>query len=289
MSEISKNISQVKLRMRRGAVVFGEVVYKPGGVCGPRIQRDYQLVVLHKGELDLRLDGRRIRVEARHAILLSPGHREHFIFSRERETHHSWCSIDVDAVPQKLRLLGQSGTPAPADSCTEALLALGKTMYFEGQDDPFLENSFHLSLGLALLTGFALGVHQTKTSTSVPGDQILGRAEEFIQNEFGQRLSLADIAAAAGVSRQHLLKLFRLRRGNTPTQILYERRLGVAADQLTHTGLSIREIAEHCGFANEFHFSRKFKEAYGKSPRDWRSEQWSQTTRTLSRSQLRQR
>jgi AraC-like DNA-binding protein len=278
MPEISKNISQVKLRMRRGAVVFGEVVYKPGGMCGPRIQRDYQLVVLHKGELDLRLDGRRIRVEARQAILLNPGHREHFIFSRDRETHHSWCSIDAGAVPQKLRrLLRLSGTPAATDSRTDSLLALGKTTFFEGQADPFLENSFHLSLGLTLLTGFALGVQQAKTSASRPGDQILKRAEQFIQNEFGRRLSLADMATAAGVSRQHLLKLFRLRRGITPTRLLYERRLDVAADQLTHTGLSIKEIADHCGFANEFHFSRKFKEAYEKSPRDWRSEQWSQT------------
>ena len=42
-----------------------------------------------------------------------------------------------------------------------------------------------------------------------------------------------------------------------------------------HTGLSIKEIAEHCGFANAFHFSRKFKLAYGQSPRLWRSQKWS--------------
>ena len=281
MSEISKNISQVKLRMRRGAVVFGEVVYKPGGVCGPRIQRDYQLVVLQKGELDLRLDGRRIRVEARHAILLSPGHREHFLFSRDRETHHSWCSIDANAVPRKLRrLLRLSGAPAPADSRTGSLLALGKATFFESQTDPFLENSFHLSLGLALLTGFALGMQQAKSSAARPGNRILERAEEFIQHEFRRRLSLADMAAGAGVSRQHLLKLFRLRHGSTPTHFLYERRLGVAADQLTHTGLSIREISDHCGFANEFHFSRKFKEAYEKSPSGWRNERWNILHRT---------
>lgn len=278
MSEISKNISQVKLRMRRGAVVFGEVVYAPGGVFGPRIQRDYQLVVLHKGELDLRLDSRQIWVETRHAILLSPSHREHFIFSRERETHHSWCSIDAYAVPRKLRrLLRLSGGPVPVDSLTDSLMTLGKAAFFESQSEPFLENSFHLSLGLALLTGFALGIQQVNASASRPGDQLLARAVEFIQNEFGRRLSLADMAAAAGVSRQHILKLFRLRRGITPTRFLFERRLGVAADHLMHTGLSIRVIADRCGFANEFHFSRKFKEAYGKSPRDWRSEQWSQT------------
>ena len=153
-------------------------------------------------------------------------------------------------------------------------MELGKTTFFEGRADPFLENTFHLSLGLALLTGFALGV-QAGIPVFSPGDQALARAERFILEEFGQRISLMDLAATAGVSRQHLLKLFRNRRGTTPTQYLYERRLWVAADELTHTGLSIKEIAEHCGFANAFHFSRKFKEAYRMSPRVWRSQKWS--------------
>jgi AraC-like DNA-binding protein len=275
MPEILKNISRVNLRMRRGAVVFGEVLYSPGGICGPRVQHDYQLVILHRGELDLRLDDKRMEIAAPHGILLSPGHREHFIFSRDRETHHSWCSIDAGAIPHKLRrLLRSSGKPSLADSRIEALMELGKTTFFEGQADPFLENTFHLSLGLALLTGFALGAH-ARIPVLSPGDRALARAEGFVLKEFGQRISLLDLATTAGVSRQHLLKLFRNRRGTTPTQYLYERRLWVAADQLTHTGLSIKEIAEQCGFANAFHFSRKFKEAYRMSPRAWRSQKWS--------------
>lgn len=272
--EILKNISRVNLQMRRGAVVFGDVVYSPGGICGPRINRDYQLVIMHQGEIDLHLDDKWIKVGARHAILLFPGHREHFIFSRDRETHHSWCSIDAGAVPQKLRgVLRSARKPVPVDSHTEALMDLGKTTFFEGGSDPSLENVFHLSLGLALLTGFALGA-QAGISVPGPGNQILTRAEKFISKESGRRISLADMATAAGVSRQHLLKLFRLRLGITPTQCLYQCRLGVAADQLAHTGLSIKEIAQHCGFANEFHFSRKFKETHGKSPRAWRAREW---------------
>jgi AraC-like DNA-binding protein len=277
MPEILRNISQVNLRMRRGAVVFGEVVYSPGGICGPRIQHDYQLVILHRGELNLRLDGKPIEVAARHAILLIPGHREHFIFSRDRETHHSWCSIDASAIPQKLRRTFRSSCkPAPVDSRIDLLMELGKTTFFEGLPAPNIENSFHLNLGLALLTGYALGV-QAKIPVLNPREQALVRVQQFILKEFGKRLSLMDLATAGGVSRQHLLKLFRNRRGASPIQYLFERRLSVAADQLAHTGLPIKAIAEFCGFANEFHFSRKFKEAYGKSPRVWRSQKWSST------------
>ncbi len=279
MPEILKNISQVKLRMRRGAVVFGEVIYSPGGVCGPRTQYDYQLVVLHRGELNLHLDDQLMTLAAPYAILLSPGHREHFVFSKSRETHHSWCSIDARAVPAKLRrLFRSSGKPALLDSNIKALMDLGKAIFHEGHPDIFLENTFHLNLGLALLTGFTLRI-DTRMPAVSQGNQALLRAEQFILKQFGQCVSLKQMAAAAGVSRQHLLKLFRHRHGTSPTHYLYERRLAVAADQLAHTGLSIKEIAEHCGFVNPFHFSRKFKQSYGLSPRSWRSQKWAVVVR----------
>lgn len=275
MSENIINISRTNLRMRRGNVVFGEVLYAPRGVCGPRLQRDYQLVVLHRGELDLRLNDKRIQIAAPQSILLSPGHREHFIFSREHETHHSWCSIDAKAVPEKLRRLFQSSCkPALVDSHTDLLMELGKTLSFAGQPDLDIENSFYLNLGLALLTGHALSL-EANIPAARPGEQTLSRAKQFVLKEFGRSLSLNDLATAANVSKPQLFKLFRDFMGASPMEYLYKQRLCAAAEKLVHTGLSIKEIAQGCGFANEFHFSRKFKKAYGKSPHAWRLQEWS--------------
>lgn len=266
--------------MRRGNVVFGEVLYGPQGVCGPRVQKDYQLVVLHRGELDLHLDDRRIHLDAPQSILLGPRHREHFIFSRNHETHHSWCSIDAKAVPEKLRQLFRSSCkPILANSHTHLLLELGKTVVFADQPELGIENSFYLNLGLALLTGHALYV-QADTRVSTPGGQALSRARQFILKEFARSLSLEDLAAAANVSKPQLLKLFRNFIGASPIQYLYEQRLCAAAEKLAHTGLAIKEIAQDCGFANEFHFSRKFKKAYGRNPRAWRLQEWSDTGKT---------
>ena len=256
--------------------MFGEVLYAPQGICGPRVQKDYQFVVLHRGELELFLDDQRIHVAAPQSILLSPGHREHFIFSRDHETHHSWCSIDAKVVPKKLRRLFRSSCkPAPVDLHTHSLMELGKTLSLAGQPDPDIENGFYLNLGLSLLTRQALSV-QADFRVSTPGEQALSRAKQFILKEFGRDLSLEDLAAAAKVSKPQLLKLFRDFIGVSPIQYLYERRLCAAAEKLAHTGLPIKEVARDCGFANEFHFSRKFKEAYGKNPRAWRQQEWAQ-------------
>lgn len=56
--------------------------------------------------------------------------------------------------------------------------------------------------------------------------------------------------------------------------------------KLAHTGLRIKDIARNRGFANEFHFSRKFKEAYGQNPRAWRQQNWAQPARNELRPEL---
>ena len=98
-----KKISRMNLLHLRGPVMVGDVVYPPGGAFGPRYQRDFQLVVIHAGELNLRQDDRKMHLRAGDGILLSPGHREVFAFARERETRHSWCTLQARAVPRELR------------------------------------------------------------------------------------------------------------------------------------------------------------------------------------------
>jgi AraC family transcriptional regulator of arabinose operon len=274
MTELLKNISQVNISIHRGKVVFGDVDYQPGGFCGPRVQSDYQLVVIHGGSLDLSLEARRIAVEPGHAILLSPGHREHFLFSRDAVTHHSWCSIQVDAVPAPMRrVFAAVREPAPFASHLAALLKIGLTQPSALPAGESLENSYFLGIGLALLSGFAISAKAGAVARG-PADEAKARLDEFVSCEYGNPLRLSDLSRAAGVSRQHLMKLFRERGWPTPTECLYRKRLETAADLLSHTGLSVGEIASRCGFANAFHFSRKFRLAYGRSPRDWRVVAW---------------
>ena len=103
MPRLRKKISTMNLLHLRGPVMVGDVVYPAGGRFGARIQRDFQLVAIHEGELDLVLDGVEIHVARGEGILLSPGHEERFTFARRRETRHSWCTIRLEAVPHALR------------------------------------------------------------------------------------------------------------------------------------------------------------------------------------------
>lgn len=255
-----------------GPVFFGDVTYPPGGALGPRTQGDFQLVIMHRGELELELDGRPIHVPAGCAILLYPGHREDFVFAREDQTRHSWCSITPEALPAPWsESLGRGSVPVPFGPRLSALLEIALAM------PPSTQADHGVALGLALaLCGEAarLARRQQLVPEAPHGDAAVAKARAFIQRELAQPLDLAQISRAAGVSRQHLLKLFRERGLPTPTEYLYARRLETAAHLLSHTGLSIAEISEQTGFTNPYHFSRKFSQTHGLSPRAWRQALW---------------
>ncbi len=138
-----------------------------------------------------------------------------------------------------------------------------------------LITSAHEALATSILCAFAATVLAGKRAGDPSGD-ILQRMERFIAEEYSRPVTLKDIARGACASRQHLLKLCRMTGKSTPTKLLYTVRLEAAAHLLLHTGFSIAQIAEQCGFANQFHFSRKFKQEYGSSPFSWRVQAWKQ-------------
>ena len=255
-----------------GPVVVGEVLYAPGGICGPRVQPDYQLVLLHEGELRLRLDGKRIiELAPGEAMLLAPGHREFFTFSKTGETRHSWCSVRPQAVPRELRReFAGLERPTPFLGRMNTLLDWCRAPVADAAVR--LQEGFFLGLALALLCDFGLAARREIRGPS--GSEALERMGSFLQAAYAEPLALAEIARKAGVSPQHLLKLCRKHGLATPTEQLYRKRLEMAAEMLQGTGLAVGQIAERCGFANSFHFSRKFSQVYGRSPLAWRQNLW---------------
>ena len=103
-------------------------------------------------------------------------------------------------------------------------------------------------------------------------DPRVRRALGFMGEHFREKLALEDIARASGCSERTLLELFQAEVRQTPIQTLTAVRSDEASRLLAHTDLSVDEIAERCGFANRYYFSRVFKQATGESPAAFRAE-----------------
>jgi AraC family transcriptional regulator of arabinose operon len=91
---------------------------------------------------------------------------------------------------------------------------------------------------------------------------------------YAQVLQLDDLAKVAGVSPNHLIRLFKQELQLTPLEWLWRERIRQAETLLEHSGFSVSEIAFRCGFQNPYHFSRRFKETTGTSPKSYRQKRW---------------
>jgi len=72
------------------------------------------------------------------------------------------------------------------------------------------------------------------------------------------------------LSPSRLAHLFKAETGQTITEALRQIRLRQAARLLRHSGRSVQEIAAEVGFHCPFHFSRRFRQAFGVGPREYR-------------------
>ena len=82
--------------------------------------------------------------------------------------------------------------------------------------------------------------------------------------------SQAELAMQFGVSERTLRKRFIAKFGMTPFAYSQNRKLKIACALLNTTDMKCREIAEKTGCANEYYFSRQFKQHTGLSPTDYR-------------------
>ena len=83
-------------------------------------------------------------------------------------------------------------------------------------------------------------------------------------------LSLGEIARAANLSVRQLERLFKQRLGSTPSRYYLDLRLHHARLLLMRGASSILAIALAAGFASASHFSRRYREHFGRSPREER-------------------
>ncbi len=87
-----------------------------------------------------------------------------------------------------------------------------------------------------------------------------------IETNFGNDLTLDDIAQAAGVSRFHLARLFDVRMGRSVMGYVRARRLSIAARQLAAGAPDILAVALDAGYGSHEAFTRAFSTAFGMTP-----------------------
>src|SRR5215813_14199915 len=101
-------------------------------------------------------------------------------------------------------------------------------------------------------------------------DRRLRRAIEFMSDNCGRELSLAEIAGAAYLSEFHFARLFKKVTGATPHAYLASLRVERARRLLAESDLPIAEVGAQVGYTSQSHFTKIFREATGMTPKAFR-------------------
>ena len=92
------------------------------------------------------------------------------------------------------------------------------------------------------------------------------RVKGYLDANLYADLSLDQVSEEFGVTKMHIIRVFKKEYGTTPVQYLIERKIGIAKSLLAGTVMPIREIASLLRYANTQHFSSSFKSAVGMTP-----------------------
>ena len=107
------------------------------------------------------------------------------------------------------------------------------------------------------------------TPSGVP--TVVRRARELLDEAGAVSKTSHDLEVATGLSRFDLARHFRRAYGTSPHRYLLMRRLERAREMMRDARTPLVEIAVAAGFADQAHFTRQFRKAFGFTPGLWRT------------------
>jgi len=264
-------IRVVPPRPSQGSAEVGIVLYAPGATLGPRVQPDYELVLMHTGAAHVVVDGVERHIAAGHVGLFRPGGLEYFAFAGDQKTRHSWIALAPQRVDEAARRALDTATSIlPLSSALHTCVELARVVAEadEPTEQPVLTAAARTALALYVVEATQLTMAHTMEHSAV------AHARQVARRRAVEGISVRELAQDVGLSPEHLVRLFRRHTGQTLVALLREERLAHAIRLLEHTGLSVAEVAQQSGFASPHHFARCLRAATAMTPTELRRWSW---------------
>ncbi len=114
-----------------------------------------------------------------------------------------------------------------------------------------------------------IGFSQRAISTSHQAMVMAQRAQDYLSEHFNERISLASLSAALGVSVPQTKRIFREQIGQSMVRYLTALRISEAKRLIRQGHLSFTQIAEQVGYESIYYFSAIFKKQTGMTPSEY--------------------
>lgn len=165
----------------------------------------------------------------------------------------------------------------PSDHCAGLIERIVRALEAAGIDISPLDPNARNTVRTAIRSAFLVSAENTEISpaqgtagsSALPGWR-LERVLKYVDDHIADKISLSDLAAAAGMSRMYFAGQFRASTGVRPHDYVLGKRIARARALLAATGLSLVEVSFNCGFQTQAHFTTVFRKLVGQTPLVWR-------------------
>lgn len=227
----------------------------------------YHLLCLRNGVLDFTLDESSFQLHAGDLVLVPKGQM------------HSFCNSTAepaDYYEVKFTLLSQSLTQtlANCECCVRSdAFAFGLVEHIANEYQQS-RTKMDDSAAAALTT---LVFHLTAESRIISQDEpnvidttgytpLAQKVVSFLLAHFNENLTLDDISAGVGTSKNYLCNAFKRSTGITILDCLNLIRIRKAAELIVYSDLTLTQVAQMCGYVSTSHFNRVFARYVGLPP-----------------------
>jgi len=145
---------------------------------------------------------------------------------------------------------------------------LGNAPDSSGKPSPVLESAIETMMS-AFICGPVIRPQIVPSAYPAAVQRVVNSILQRLVARSHTKVTLDDLAAIGGVSREHLCRLFRQYVGYSPVDMVYMYRLTRSLIGL-NTGQTVEALAHEFGFADAPHYVRRFIALFGKSPAEMR-------------------
>lgn len=240
---------------------------------------DFCVVTVTRGDYRWEIDGER-GVATRVPFLIRPGHD----FACEAEDSDI---VDVFLPPAVLRDVARTtfgdedlamvfDAPTPVSPRHAEYMLTAATVAAEYMDagtfrHPLVRASLFHTLAVATLKCFPLTEDPRERALTPAGQRNrYERGRRFVEDYASLPITVGDIAAAAGATIAQLDAAFRTHAGVSARSFLQSTRIAAAHDDLMVSDpatTDLADLAARWGFADVDRFVRRYRDAYGVTPR----------------------
>lgn len=225
------------------------------------------LLLIFKTEARVFLDSEEVIAPPYSAIFYRKGSNQHYrANNKEYVNHflHMECSGEEEFFASAELPFNKVIPLSDTYEVEEVLRIIGRE---EMTESPHKEQYMNMLIKMLILklSDCANRYNRTQSDYCVHGSALDGLRAELYSNA-GSFGSVKELAKRVNLSPSHFQQLYRERFGVSCYDDLLSARIRSAEYYLKNTGLTIREIAELCGYENDVCFMRLFKRRTGMTP-----------------------